>query len=107
MSRWNQQLVDLICEFEEVTARGQRLAARLSDAAFIRPPAPHRWSPAECLTHLTITNAAYFPLLRGGLEEAKKYEPFTGRYRRDLTGFLLSRGLEPSSRRKSKTPTRF
>lgn len=104
---WSPQLVDVVCEYENVSRDAQRLADRLSDAAFARAPAPDRWSPAECLAHLTITTKVYLPIIRAGMYKAQALPPAQGRYRRDLTGWLLSRSLEPSSRVKIKTPHRF
>jgi len=100
----NEQIVDLICEYEEIITRAQRLVGRTSDAAFVRPPDPHRWSPAECIAHLIIANEAYAPHLRKALAEGKDLPPATGKYRRDMVGYLLSRRLEPTPRSARVTP---
>jgi hypothetical protein len=100
------QLAQLERELEQVTAGARRLAERLDDVAFARRPGPERWSPTECLLHLCITTDAYLPLLRAALAEAAALPPTDRPYRRDLSGWLLSRSLEPGSY-KLKTPHRF
>ena len=48
-------------------------------------PRPDRWSIAECVAHLNLTSTAYLPLLRGGLDEARRSgRKARARYRRDL-----------------------
>lgn len=100
----NEQIIDLICEYEDIIARAQRLVARTSDAAFVRPPAPHRWSPAECIAHLIIANDAYAPGLRKAIAAAKELSPATRPYRRDIVGYLTSRRLEPTPKSARTTP---
>jgi hypothetical protein len=100
----NEQIVELICEYEDLIAAAQRLVARLNDASFVRPPDAHRWSPAECIAHLTITNDAYLPHIRASVAAGKLLPPATKKYRRDVAGFLLSRRLEPTPSSARKTP---
>jgi DinB superfamily len=108
MSTWNPQLVGVVCELEDATRSAQRLADRMSDAGFVRPPAPDKWSPGDCITHLTITNRAYLPLIRDGIAAAQALPPANGgRYRRDVMGWMLSRSLEPRAGSKTKTPHKF
>jgi DinB superfamily len=46
-------------------------------------------------------------IIRAAIARARTLPAAYGRYRRDLTGWLLSRSLEPNSRFKIKTPPRF
>ena len=101
------QLAGVIGELDACTGDARRLAAAMDDAAFARRPAPERWSPAECIAHLTITTDVYLPLIRGGLERARAMPGARGRYRCDWKGWLLARSLEPSPRFKMRTPPRF
>jgi len=101
------QLAGVIAEFDAATADARRLADSLDDAAFARRPAPDRWSPAECIAHLTITTDVYLPIIRDAVTRAKAMPGARGRYRCDWKGWLLARSLEPSARFKIKTPPRF
>ena len=100
----NAQIVELISEYEELITAAERLVAQASDASFVRPPEAHRWSPAECIAHLTITNEAYLPSIRKAVAAGQRLPKTRGKYRRDLAGFLLSRRLEPTPRSAQKTP---
>jgi hypothetical protein len=79
----------------------------MDEAGFRRRPAAERWSPAECIAHLTITNGVYLPLIRDGIERGRALPSARGRYRSDIKGWLLARSLEPGARFKIKTPRRF
>jgi len=102
------QLDEFVREFESAAARLGRLRLQLSDAAWGRRPAPDRWSPGECIAHLNLTSTAVLPLVRQGLDEARRRGPTPRtRYRRDLVGWLLWRALSSPGRFKSKTAAPF
>jgi hypothetical protein len=47
------------------------IVAGLSDAQFNRPPAPERWSIAQCFTHLNLTAAALVPSMDKAINAAE------------------------------------
>ena len=102
------QLDEIVREFESASARLQRLRRELASEAWGRRPASGSWSPGECVAHLNLTSAAFLPLLREGLDQARRRGRAPGaRYRRDLFGWLLWRALSSPGRFKSKTAAPF
>jgi hypothetical protein len=102
------QLAPLAAELQTATDRARALAKRLDEEAFARRPAAERWSPAECVAHLNLTTRAFLPLIDEALARgrASGRRP-TGRYRRDLVGFLLAQSLEPPHRFRMATTAPF
>jgi hypothetical protein len=87
-----------------VSARAEALGASLTAEQMLRRPEPSRWSPAECLAHLTITANAYAPVWRDAFAAARQRgvrgsEPFS----MDFMGRVLNWSLEPG-RSRYKTP---
>ena len=71
-------------------------------------PAADRWSIAECVAHLNLTSAAYAPLLRAGLDEARRSGlKAPRRYRRDPAGWLLWKSMGPPVKRRFTTTAPF
>jgi DinB family protein len=90
-------------EFESALARLRDLCARVPPEIWKRRPAPERWSPGECVAHLNLSSASMVPLVRAGIDEARRSgRPAPARYRRDLLGWLLWRGLGPGKGFKTK-----
>jgi hypothetical protein len=89
-------------------AEVHRLADGVDDAIWGARPADNAWSMGECVAHLTLTNTAFFDLIDSAVERARalgRVAPH--RLRRDLVGWLLSRGLEPPVRARLKTTAPF
>jgi hypothetical protein len=104
----NAQLAAVVESFESATRRLQVLGASLSPEEWSRRPGAGRWSPIECVAHLNLTASAMLPLVRDGIERARALgRPGPRRYRRDLMGWLLARGLSTPGRFKSKTTPAF
>ena len=102
------QLADLEAEFDSALVRLHQLRKDVSVSAWGRRPEPERWSPGECVAHLNLTSAAMIPLLRAGLDEARRSGVAARpRYRRDLAGWLLWKSSGPSARFKVKTVAAF
>ena len=103
-----QQLEDIVAEFESASVRLRDLHRKLAPDAWNRRPAPESWSPGECVAHLNLTAVAMLPRIRQGLDEARKSQrPLGSRYRRDLLGWLLWRSISTPGRFKSKTIPAF
>jgi hypothetical protein len=92
----HQQLSDLIKEYDHAESRLETLANRITDDHWSKRNDPDRWSPAECVAHLNLTSAAYIPLIRKAIEEARQL-PRTGsaRYKRDFLGWIFAKMTGP------------
>jgi hypothetical protein len=102
------ELKAVIDEFESALTRLHALRDTAPGDKWADRPAPDRWSIAECVAHLNLTSTAFLPLLRTGLDEARRsgYKA-PRRYRRDLIGWLLWRNMGPPAKRKFKTTAPF
>ena len=101
-------LVDISEELRAASARAEALCARVGLDRLRERPAPDKWSVAECIAHLRITSASYFPIWQDALHAARQgglrgAEP----YRVDLAGRLLAWSLEPPPKFKLRTPAPF
>lgn len=104
----HQQLEEIVAEFESASVRLRELGRRLAPTQWSRRPAPESWSPAESVAHLNLTAIAMVPLIRQGLEEARRLQRSPGaRYRRDIVGWLLWRSISTPGRFKAKTTPAF
>lgn len=93
------QLQQVAREFRDAHARLLRLANSVDDELWIERLDPERWSISECVAHLTLTGAAYVPLLRDVIERARQLGGAApARYRRDVRGWLLWRMMRPPVR---------
>jgi hypothetical protein len=102
------QLDEIVRELESASDRLRALHRRLTPAMWNRRPEPERWSPSECVAHLNLTSIAMLPLLRQGLEDARRLRrPSGDRYRRDVMGWLLWRAISSPGRFKTKTIPAF
>lgn len=71
-------------------------------------PSPERWSVAQCLKHLMLSNEEYWPAfeaIAAGAKTATFYErlPLLPR----LWGSLVRRGVSPDSKMRSRTAARL
>jgi hypothetical protein len=94
------RLAEISAVLREVSARAEALGASLTPKQMLLRPDPNRWSPAECLAHLTITANAYAPVWRDAFTDARQRgargsEPFS----MDFVGRMLNWSLEPGRRR--------
>jgi len=96
----SQQLDEVKAQFDAASARARQLLTETSAGNLTRRPQPDRWSAAECIAHLTLTNQHYPPLIQGALEQAP---PGDGPYGMDFRGRLLRWILEPPYRSGVKT----
>ena len=88
--------------------RLRQLHSWLPCEAWNQPPAPGRWSPAECVAHLNLTTRAMLPLLHEGLVRARRSpigRPL--RYRRDLVGWLIWKLIAPANGLRTRTVRAF
>ena len=108
ISVMNAQLSALLDQFDEATARLDRLAYTLADSQWNTRTDPNRWSPAECVDHLNITSAAYLPILDEAIRRARSINAAAPtRYRRDFVGWMLWKTMGPPVRQRVKTTAAF
>jgi hypothetical protein len=85
------QLVNVVDCLGQAELRLEKLADSVPDDRWNVRRDPARWSVAECVAHLNLTSAAYEPLIRKAIEEARKLPPAGHRpYHRDKVGWLFS-----------------
>jgi hypothetical protein len=71
-------------------------------------PSPGRWSAAQCLAHLNLTNTAYLSLLDSALEQVRRRNILiSGPFHMDWNARLLKYWLEPPSLLRMPTTAPF
>jgi hypothetical protein len=102
------ELQAVVDEFESAVVRLRALRDKAPASRWGDRPRPDRWSIGECVAHLNLTSSAFLPLVRAGLDEARRSgHAARRRYRRDLLGWLLWRSMGPPVKRKFKTTAPF
>ena len=97
------ELTEIEQELDSALVRVRDLRARTTPDVWKRRPAPERWSPGECVAHLNLTSASLVPLIRTGIDQARRSgRSAPARYRRDVVGWLLWKGLGPGKGFKTK-----
>jgi hypothetical protein len=92
-------VADLIEQLKENTASARTLWQAYSAEALIRRPSPARWSAAECLAHLNLTNRAYLPRIASALSDlGSRHLRGSGPFSMSWKARLLIYWLEPPSR---------
>jgi len=90
------QIVDVVKAFEHAQERLDRLGDAIPEERWPVRSDPARWSCAECVTHLNLTNAAYVPRIRKAIEEARKLPRIAGgNYKRDMIGTIFAAMVGP------------
>ena len=97
-----QQLSDIIGEFEHAQNRLDTLTQSIPDDRWNVRRHASAWSVAECVAHLNLTSAAYIPRIRKAIEEARALPPYRGRYHRDFVGWLFSKLVGPLPKLRKK-----
>ena len=104
----NPQLARIQRELQEATARVRQLMEPLSDAMWRRRPEGGGWSVGHCVMHLNKSTEGFLPRLDAAIRAGWENNLTGGAlFRRDFTGWLLCRMVEPPYRVKVKTPAKF
>lgn len=101
------QVADVVAHLRAAEAGIVQLAESVDDATWMQRPPSGGWSASECIAHLTLSNAAFMPQLREGLDRVPRGAPVPHRYRTGLMGWLIAWSLEPPSRSRTKTAPAF
>jgi hypothetical protein len=102
-----EQLEDLVRQFDEVRRRGRALGA-LPTSDWERRAPDGGWSPAECVQHLNLTAHAFLPRMRAAIDHARRDGRYgAGPFSRGLVGAALAWWLEPPYRARTRTAAAF
>ncbi len=102
-----EQMADVRRGLENAEASIARFADSVSDDAWTRRTPSGGWSPAECITHLTMTTDSYLTLFADAQKRVPTGAAQPRSYGRGLGGRLLEWILEPPYRARSKTIAAF
>jgi DinB family protein len=98
----------LLQELRDTRARAEEVFNGRNPADLLRRPAEKRWSAAECVEHLSITNRAYLPRLSEAVGSLRQKNLVGhGKFRLDWNARLLKYWLEPPSRLRLPTGAAF
>jgi hypothetical protein len=102
------ELHAVVDEFESAMVRLRALRDKVPASKWASRPEPDRWSIGECVAHLNLTSTAFLPLMRTGLDEARRSgHTAPARFRRDVLGWLLWRSMGPPVKRRFATTAPF
>lgn len=105
MSEADRQLDELKHMLDATTKQMHDLVDGLDEEAWGKRPPSGGWSIAKCIQHLNITSRSYEESIPAAIEALKaSRKPGPSKYRRDLFGWLLWKGLKPPAKRKFVTP---
>lgn len=104
----NAYLVPIIDRFEQVSAEMQTYFQGLSEVQLNWKPNPEKWSIAQCLDHLIVSNQTYFPVLREHVE-GKHRKTFVEKlpFWAAMGSSLMIRFVQPEPAMKMKSPSVF
>ncbi len=104
----DSQIDSLLLELRETRAGAEAIFNGRTPAELLRRPAEKRWSAAECVEHLNITNRAYLPRLSEAIRTLRQKNLVSrGGFRLDWNARLLKYWLEPPSRLRLPTGAAF
>jgi hypothetical protein len=104
----DSQVDSLLQELRETRAHAEEIFSGRTAAELLRRPAEKRWSAAECIEHLKITNRAYLTRLSEAVRSLRqKNLARRGKFRLNWNARLLKYWLEPPSRLRLPTGAAF
>ena len=104
----DSQIDSLLLELRETRARADAISNGRTPVELLRRLAEKRWSAAECVEHLNITNRAYQPRLSEAIRTLRQKNLVSrGGFRLDWNARLLKYWLEPPSRLRLPTGAAF
>jgi DinB superfamily len=104
----DSQIDALLLELRETRAGAEAIFNGRTPAELLRRPAEKRWSAAECIEHLNITNRAYLPRVSEAIRTLRQKNLVSrGGFRLNWNARLLKYWLEPPSRLRLPTGAAF
>ncbi len=108
MPNADAQIDSLLRELRETRGRAEAIFNGRKAMELLRRPEEKRWSAAECIEHLNITNRAYLPRLSEAIRTLREKNLVShGSFRLDWNARLLKYWLEPPSRLRLPTGAAF
>lgn len=108
MPNADAQIDSLLQELRETRGRAEAVFSGRKPAELLRRPERKRWSAAECVEHLNITNRAYQPRFSEAIRTLREKSLVShGSFRLDWNARLLKYWLEPPSRLRLPTGAAF
>ena len=102
------QIEQLIRELGDGSSRAEALRVSRPAAELLHRPSEQRWSAAECIEHLNLSNRAYLPRIEEALATLRqKNLQGGGPFRLEWNARLLKYWLEPPSRLRLPTSAPF
>ena len=102
------QIDELIREMGDNSRRAEALRAASTAAQLLGRPGERRWSAAECVEHLNLSNRAYLPRIDTALNSLRaKNLTGGGPFQLEWNTRLLKFWLEPPSRLRLPTDASF
>src|SRR5260370_15714105 len=102
------QIDSLLHQLREKSRHAQLMFESHTTGQLQHHPGPGRWSPAECLAHLNLSNCAYLPLLDSAIEQLREKKVLgDGSFHLNWNARLLKYWLEPPSRLRLRTSAPF
>jgi len=102
------QVDSLLHELRENSRQAQLMFESHTTGQLQHHPGQGRWSAAECLAHLNLSNSAYLPLLDSAIEQLREKKVLgDGPFHLNWNARLLKYWLEPPSRLRLPTSAPF
>lgn len=102
------KLAELRNEYNDLILRAHVVFQNVDEHLAAQRPGSGRWSMAECVAHLNVTDPPYLESIAQRLKEDQKNAPSPRHATRPgVFAALLTRFLEPPYRMKMKTMTRY
>ncbi|OWY21266.1 DinB family protein [Sphingobacteriales bacterium UPWRP_1] len=103
-----QNSVALVQILQEVSSESEQLFGGLTASVLNWKPAPDKWSIAQCLHHLMVTNMSYYPEFDRILQ-GSAFTNFWGKipFLPSFFGQMLLKSVDPASARPLKTTPVF
>lgn len=108
MATAGNQVHSLIAELRESSRHAQKMLESHTTGQLQHRPGEGRWSAAECIAHLNLSNRAYLSSLDTAIRELlEKVVPAKGPFHLNWNARLLKYWLEPPSRLRLPTSAPF
>ena len=104
----NPEIERLLYQAQVVRQDAEGVLSGLTDSQFNWTPPDGRWSMAQCLDHLNVTNGRFLPALRAAVEKGIAEKRLNdGPYAYGFVSRYLHRMMGPPPKKRFKAPKRF
>ncbi len=104
-STLNSELTDDLRQIAQIKEQAAALLRGLSDTQYNWQPAPGRWSMAQCLAHIVITDDIYVPVLETCIADARKKGMLgDGPFQHGRLGNWFVRSMDAPAKKRFKNP---